>query len=215
MRKFLLLVCTIAMVSCSSSDDSGGGSDNSGLAFYINADIDGDGFNSGIPTDITVSTDYGASNSWQPRYNNDGQCIDMNYEPSLYPFFDESKPGMSVGFIGFLGNANLTCSDELDNFDTLFPTGSYSFAPDAYNYGVKVSYATSGDASQVYYTSYGSQDGGASFSITNVEPVDCGFKECVIVTGTFSCRVYNEQDATDFLDITNGEFKLTITSWNP
>lgn len=215
MRKFILLVLTIAMVSCSSSDDSDGDSGNSDLAFYINANINGTEFNSGVPTDITVSTDYGASNSWQPRYNNDGQCIDMVYEPSLYPFFDESKPGMSVGFVGFISNANLTCSDELDNFDTLFQTTSYSYAPDEYNYGVKVSYATSNDDSQVYYTSYGSQNSNASFNITNVEPVDCGFKECVIVTGTFSCRVYNEQDVTDFLDLTDGEFKLTVTSWNP
>lgn len=206
----------MSLVACSSSDDSGdGASGNSDLAFYINAVVDGSQFNSGIPIDISVATDYGASNSWQPRYNNDGQCIDMNYEPSLYPFFNESRPGMSVGFIGFLGNSNLTCSDELENFDTLFPTASYSYAPDEYNYGVKVSYATSGDDSQVYYTSYGSQSNNASFNITNIEPIDCGFNECVIVTGTFSCRVYNEQDATDFLDITNGEFKVSITSWNP
>ncbi len=216
MKKFFVCLLVLVIASCTSSDDSDGGeTPSNNLAFYINANIDGGDFNSGIPTDINVATDYGLSDSYQPRYNNDGQCIDMNYEPGLYPFFNESQPHMGVGFIGFIGNANLTCSDELDNFDTLFPLGSYSYTEDAYNYGVKINYATTGDANQVYYNSYGPQDNSASFSITNVEPVDCGFSECVIITGTFSCRVYNEQNPADFLDITDGEFKLVISSFNP
>jgi hypothetical protein len=215
MKKILLIICAISIVACSSSDDSDNNdSGNNDLSFYINAKVNGTNFNSGIPVDLSIPTDYGSSNSYQPIYNG-AQCVNMNYEPSLYPFFDETKPGMSVGFIGFIGNANLTCAEELDNFDTLFQPDSYGYTDSAYSYGVKVSYATTGDANQVYYTSYGAQDNDASFIITDVEPVDCGFNECVIVSGTFSCRVYNEQDATDFLDITNGEFKLGITSWNP
>ena len=215
MKKALLLFCAVLTFSCSSDDDSNGGTDTSNFAFYINASIGGIALNTGIPTDVSVYTDYGASNSYQPQYHNNGGCVNINYEPSLYPTFNDNSPYMGVGFIGFIENAGLTCSDELDNFDTLFPVGTYSYASGAYAYGAKVNYATTGNASQVYYNSYGAQDANASFSITSVEPFDCGFSKCVIISGTFSCRVYNEQDATDFIDITNGAFKLSITSFNP
>ena len=220
MKKLLSFLCVALFFSCS-SDDSNENNPvnnpdiNAGLAYYINATINGDNYTAGVPSDINENSNYSSSQSYSPQYDNNGGCININYEPSLYPFFNDSLHSMGVGFIGFLNNADISCSEELDNFDTLFPVGSYEYASQSNDYGAKVNYATTADANQVYYNSYGEQNDNASFQITRVEPIDCGFSECLIISGTFSCRLYNENDATDFLDITNGEYKLVLESFNP
>ena len=216
--KYVLPILLAALMFSCSSDDSNNDdddNDNPGLAYYTNAKINGTQFSANIPVDVSVGTDYGGSMSYSPQYNNDGACVNINYEPSLYPTFNESLGSMGVGFIGFLRELDLSCSDELTNFDTIFTDGPFSYTDGDYGYGVKVNYATTSDETQQYYTSYGGSQDNSTFQITNVEPTDCGFKECLIITGTFSCNVYNEQDDSDMIEITDGQFKLLLSSFNP
>jgi len=218
MKKTLLILLLALSFSCS-SDDSDQPTDtnppDSNLLAYINGEVDGVAFTSSISEDISQNTVYGVSNSYQPQSDSNGQCYNINYEPTLYPTLDETQPYMGVGFIDFLQNAGFSCSEELDNFGLFFFTGNYDYATDAFNFGVKVNYGTSGDSNQVYYNSYGGPQDNSTFVISSVQVVDCGFSKCATIIGTFSCRVYNEQDTTDFKDITNGEYKLIVQSFNP
>ena len=213
MKKIAIMLLAVFVMACSS--DSNDGPNTSNYSLYIIADVNGQTFESGIDVDAVSNADpYGASLSYQPIYNGPA-CVDMIYEPGLYPFGDDTLGNMGIGFVRFLSNAGITCAQELDNFDMLFPTGSYTYAMNSDSYGVNINYAPSSDGNSGYYLSYGPQDGSASFQITSIEPYDCGFSQCLFVTGTFSCTLYNEQDPTDTLEITNGIFKLSHRSWNP
>jgi hypothetical protein len=212
MKKSLGLLLLILFYSCE-SDNSNDDQNNKNYEIFISALVDGKAFESGVEAGATSNNDpYGSVQSYQTR-NNGASCIDINYGPGLYPYGDESLGNMGIGFISFLSNSGLTCADELDNFNTLFPINSYNYVIDEYGYGVSVDYSP--ENSSDFYLSYGSQDSSASFKITNVEDLTCGFSKCLNISGTFSCRLYNEDDANDFIDITNGKFKLLIQSFNP
>lgn len=183
--------------------------------YYIFANIDGVEFESGIEVGATSNFDpYGTAMSFRPIYNG-ASCVDMIYEPGLYPFGDESLPSMGVGFQLFLGEMGFICAEELENFETLFTNGTFDFAVNDTEYGVSVNYATTSDGTGDYYTSHGPQDNAATFQVTEVseELIDLNNKY-VVVTGIFNCRVYNELDPNDFIDILNGKFKVAILSWN-
>jgi len=199
MKNLYVLILLGFIFSCSSSEDTAPPLDlTPGAALvYTTANIDGAMFNASISSDITIPSDYGSSYSYQRQFNNNGGCININYTASLFPTLNDVLPYVGVGFIGFMSEANLTCSDELENFDSLFPAGSYSYAENESTYGAKIEHATASDGSGNFYTSYGPQDSSASF-----------------VIGTFSCTLYNESDNTDTINVTDGTFKLSMKSFN-
>lgn len=217
MKKIYAIILLGLLFNCSSDDNPQADTNNpaASLLVYTTANIGGTQFNAEISSNAAIQSPYGASNSYQPQQNNNGGCININYSPSLFPTFDETLPYVGVGFIQFISEANLTCSDELANFDTLFPVASYDYAANQGDFGGYIEYATKSDGSGSFYTSYGAQDSSASFEITAIEAYDCGFSECLFLTGTFSCKLYNQSDNTDVLDVTNGTFKLSIKSFNP
>ncbi len=176
---------------------------------YISASIDG------VPFFIQEDNIYGGSMSHSPLIDGGGACTDIAYGPNLYPVGDESQPSMGVWFYQFLTAAGLTCADENQNFDAIFQTGSYNYSSDEFQLGGGIQYYT-GIVDGNTYVSFGTQDQSASFVITNVTPQDCPnpLLECVEIEGTFTCTLYNEQDATDTIEITNGEFRLGLSSYN-
>lgn len=198
-------------------DDSDGDNlpDPPQYEYYLFANINGENFESGIEVGDTSNSDpYGTAMTYLIIYN-EAICDDLIYEPGLYPFGDESLPYLGVGFQLFLGEIGITCIEELANFESIFTIGSFDFAMDNTEFGVSVEYSPTSDGNTNYYKSYGAQDNNVTFQVTNVseEQID-GNKKYVVVTGIFNCRVYNELDPNDFIDILNGKFKVPILSYN-
>lgn len=159
-----------------------------------------------------MTSNYNTAQSYQPTYM-EASCIEMNYYPGIYPYEDETFESMGIGLIGFLNQAGLnSCSEELANFETLFPVSNFNFAEDEYGFGVYVNYF-SGTGTSLSYNSFGAQSG-ATFEITEVVSIDCVIYKCVEVTGSFSCRLYNDSDTSDIIDVRDGVFKLVIQSFN-
>ncbi len=212
MKKILFGLIGLMILSCSDDDANtpvivDPYLDANNIAYYINAKVDGVPFSS-AQIITGVQTTYGSSMSYS------GLCGgSMNYGPSLYPQWDESLPSMGVDFVNLLGNAGLGCSDELTNFETLLSPGSFNYTLNSNTYGVNINYSK-GNLVNKFYDSYGTQDGNAVFTITSVTPKTCGFKKCVDIEGTFSARIYNQVDDTDFIDVTEGIFKLNMESFN-
>lgn len=216
MKNLYIFILLGLIFSCSSSEDAPPVDITPAtLLVYTTANIDGVAFDAQISTDVTVQSDYGTSYSYQPQQNQNGGCDNINYSASLYPTFNEALPYVGVGFNRFIIEQNRDCFEELDYFDQLFPIASYDYSTGEYNYGVTVEYATKSDGSGIFYTSYGPQDSSASFEVTAIEAYDCGFNECMFLTGTFTCKLYNSQDTTDTVEVTNGTFKLSFKSYNP
>ena len=110
----------------------------------------------------------------------------------------------------FLEEAEFNCNQETANFDNLIDTGSYNYSAGEDDYGVYVSYAENDE----YYTSYGAQNSDAAFQVTSVTSLDCAPKACLLIEGTFSCTLYNQQDSSDTIEVTNGKFKVVMESYN-
>jgi len=211
MKKILFGLIGLMILSCSDDDATppvivDPALDSNNIAYYINAKVDGVQFSSAqIITGI--QTTYGSSMSYY------GLCgANMNYGPNLYPQWDESLPSMGVDFVNLLGNAGLGCYDELQNFETLLSPGTYNYTLNSSTYGVGINYSK-GNVVNKFYNSYGAQDSSATFTIISVTPGTCVSK-CVDIVGTFSARIYNQSDANDYIDVTEGTFKLNMSSYN-
>ena len=102
--------------------------------------------------------------------------------------------------------------DETENFlesMTTLPTNYINFAQDdEYVKGVDIAYTIS---EGLTYSSMGGSQAGSTFTITSATEGMDGPYETKIVTGTFSCKLYNQMNAADVINITNGTFKVVMT----
>ncbi|NQY04889.1 MAG: hypothetical protein HRT68_01495 [Flavobacteriaceae bacterium] len=205
-KLFFLAICiALALVSCESSDDD---NNNSSDEYYLNATINGEPVSFGFSTNATQSDHLmfgtGVLTALCP----------YTYPGGFYPNLDESLPTASFDFTNFYQGP---CSgeDEVAVFNTLFPVGSYPYVnnPDT-EIGVdfNFSYVANGNT---YYTSSDGDQTGSTFNITSSEEFNFlllgdlySFNQ--IVTGTFSCTLYNANDPSDTLEVTNGTFRLFI-----
>jgi len=213
-----ILLLSFVIISCNknkTNEEEEVADDTVQYEYYLQGNIDGVDFESGIEVGATSNFDpYGTAMSYQPVFNG-AACVDMIYEPGLYPFGNKSLGSLNIGFQLFLGELGLTCPEEIANFESIFSNGSYSFAASESDYGVTIGYALTSDGTSDYYISYGAQDNAATFQITDVseEQIELN-KKYVVVTGIFNCRIYNDSDPNDSVDILNGKFKVPILSYN-
>lgn len=211
MKKITLFLVFCALFSCSKEEEiTNTPVKNTVQTNYIRGTIDGAEII--LQEDGTQNT-YSVRQSYEAQFNTTDPA-NINYLPTMVVPFDRTKPTMGIEFIGFVRNTNIPYTTEKDVFDTLFKVGTYSFISDnTKEFGVKVNYLKGGE-NGTYYISNESQNN-ATFTITEVsEPTtDDKLFRSVILSGTFNCRVYNLQNQTDFIDIKNGRFRLTVKSF--
>ncbi len=132
----------------------------------------------------------------------------LNYSPSLYHLGDDKSPSMGIRLIGFVNNPT-----ETTVMTDLFHSGILPLSKDDYELGAAITYTIRGE-NDIVYTSMGAQSDTAIFKITAVEPSEyCDNGHiCQILRGNFTCRLYNQKDSSDYIDVTNGVFKLRIQS---
>ena len=207
MKKLLLLVLPVLMFSCS-SDGGSGSSNNSGVA-YIKGDLDGTAFNYTV---TETSTDYFYN------YLSGYSALDFDrwyyYGGSFYtPTF---TPTISIAWDNMVHTDSEATETTMfyDAFNTI-PTNylTEDESNNLYLKGVDIQYEN--EAGVFYNTMYGSQ-AGSTFTVTSSSEgiEEGGTLQTKTISGTYSCKLYNSNDRTDFLTVTNGSYKVIIREYN-
>lgn len=209
MKKLFLLALPFILFSCSSNDDNTyypPPAGPTGDAYsYLRGEIDGASFNYTYNVnDITGTTAYG------PTTSISGVSPDQwfSYGGMFSPITNFDK----FIYVSFANIFQGSYTDETAQFYTAFasvPSNYLTFAQDGdHNRGVDIGYQISNNLN--YTTLAGPQTGSTFIVISSSEGIEGGHKTKT-VTGTFSCKLYNQDDVTDVLNVTNGSFKV-VTS---
>lgn len=209
-KQTLFFFILFVFVSCSKDSDTLVDIPQPSTDFYafINARVSGTQINTEIPS--TGIPNYQATIGYLQKDDVSGNCENYNYNAGVSPISNSGLPSFKVGFIGFLDETIQSCSDELSVFETLFEVDSYDYALTAQGNGVNIKHTNTNTT----YSSFGMQDASANFNITGIEIKDCGVKKCINVIGTFNVRLYDVNDPNEFIDVTEGRFKVRVQSFN-
>jgi hypothetical protein len=141
----------------------------------------------------------------------------VNYYSGVYPNFDDtSLPSIGMEFVRFFLCPELDDYDQYEVFNDRFPIGNYEVATnndDVNGTTGAIAFSYSSNAEDgPYYTTNGDQTG-SYVEITTSTPdnsyiIDQLVESSQIVIGNFSIKLYNENDASDVIVITDGQFKL-------
>lgn len=219
-KNVFVLALTILVFGCSSNDDSPSNSsevNGSEYVYFMSGKINGEPFIYGQRTDATV-VDYtlGLSNTLGAICAYYPETGGYNYNTFVYPNFDnENRPTMGLEFVRF----HLCTDDQYqhETFNEKFPVDSYDFAVS--NDGVNgstgdIGLSFSPNAQEgPYYDTYGGDQNGSYFNITsstsaNSYILDVLVGSAQIIEGNFSAKFYNEEDSSDVIIITEGQFKM-------
>ena len=210
MKKLFLLALPFVMFSCSSDDDNTyyPPIPPAGDAYaYMRGDMDGAAFNYTYNlNDITGQTAYGPITS----ITGGGSITSgsFSYGGMFSPIGNFDK-FIIVGFNNMYTGGD---QDETENFYetmTTLPTNYIDFAQDnVFLKGVDVSYTVSDNLT---YSSMGGSQTGSTFTVTNATEGMDGPYKIKTITGTFSCKLYNRDDSSDVINVTNGTYKVVLT----
>jgi len=202
---FFTFIFSIFLLSGCQEDDS-----NQNFDYFISGKINGDSFNFGLNLNDEYA-DYVVVDSYYGGGSPNG--CDITYAPGIYPSYDESLAEFDIEFNNFyIGN----CDDEQTslNSDT-FAVGTYQIGGTAGK--VNLIYLPNADEDVVYLSDIGAQSN-ASFKITSSRQVNQMIFQYVYymqeIEGTFSARLYNSDDVSDYIDVTNGKFRLLVSAYN-
>lgn len=210
MKKLWLLALPIILFSCSSSDDDQPTVivpiNPSGDAYsYARGDMDGAAFNYTFNTnDIMGTVMYGPITSVS--------SLDSDRWFSYGGMFSPISNMDKFLYVSFSNIYNGSYEDESAQFHTAFatvPSNYITFAQDDNRVrGFEVGYQAA--ENQNYSTMGGSQTGSTCVILSAVDGTESGIK-IKTITGTFSCKLYNQDDATDVINVTNGTFKVVVS----
>jgi len=210
MKKLLLLALPFLMAACSSDDDNTyyPQVDNpSGDAYaYMRGNKDGSAFNYTFNlNDPSSQIMYG------PIINVSSLDFDrwFSYGGQFAPSFMADE-NIYVSFDNVYMGSYEDETNEFHNAFSTIPTNYLTYAQnnDQHLKGVSVGYQKE---EGVYYYSEGGSQTGSTFTVTSSsEGTELGVKTKTIV-GTFSCKLYNQDNAADVINITNATFKVVVT----
>lgn len=225
-KKLGLLVFGLGLLMGCSSDD-GGSSSNAfnpdDYVYYIKGKVNGEDFLYGQLASATVldysQPDYGNSITSNCAFNPTGGGV--NYTSGVYPSLEnEARPNMYFDFVRFY-----LCAADFDNnpaltFNDSFPEGSYATAvSNNHNTGttgaVSLHYRSDSTNNMIFYNSLGDNQSNNSFEITSSVNANQTLGQQVLrrsqlINGSFNYTLYNSNDLTDVIEITDGEFKLFV-----
>jgi len=219
----ILTSCESDLVSAPPSDsaDVDGTVNDTEYLYYISGKINGEPFVYGQKVNA-LEVDYssvGTGNSITTACAYYPVIGGLNYTLGVYPSFDnEARPQMSFQFIRFyLCSANEQASDL---FNAAFPVGDYDFATSSDS-----TTGSTGDMGMTYspdstnnvpYSTYAGSQNNSSFNISSSTNTDVMILDQIItprqlLEGTFSMKLYNENDSSDILEVTEGRFKMYMS----
>lgn len=211
MKKLFLLALPFILFSCSSDDSDPSPiipiPQDTNAYSYVRGSMDGAAFDYTFKlNDFTSQTAYtaitsisGGATITSGWFSYGGMFSPIgNFDKFIYVSFDNMYNGND--------------EDETENFHetmTTLPTNYIDFAQDdAGVKGVDIGYTISDGLT---YTSMGGSQTGSTFTVTGATEGADGPYPIKTVTGTFSCKLYNQDDAADVINVTNGTFKIVMT----
>ena len=220
----VLLILTNIGLGCSSDDSEPTQNvdmnmDSSDYLYFISGKINGESFLYGQRSDDTV-LNYQVVSSIPLESATCSSSLDqgldykISYGSSIYPNFDneDSQPQFGINFVRFYRCSDSQSSTEV--FNDLFPVGNYEYSIDNQIYGtmrqIGIDYSPVANGNE-HYESYGASESSNSFKITNSQVYNISFSQNQLIEGEFSSKLYNVNDNSDFVEITEGRFKIIIT----
>ena len=217
--KTLLLLLCIIIQACSSDSSVNNDSEKTNTddyLYFISGEIDGEDFLYGLetePTSIEYSNVFGTSGVCT---SDNADYSGINYDAGVYPY---SSAGSSIifDFVRFYLCSNT--QTEIEAFNNSFPVKVYTLADTDSSYSdadssIAMSYSPNVN-NDLYYTSFDGDAIHGSFTITkSTEKNEYLLNRLVNVyqeiEGTFSTTLYNVDDVSDSVQITDGKFKLQV-----
>ncbi|UKM65999.1 DUF5025 domain-containing protein [Flavobacteriaceae bacterium GSB9] len=208
----------MTLTSCSinrESEPTTNSIDSTDYLYYISGKIDGEPFIFGQKLDdssLKYSNIIGGSLSGICAY---GDSYGINYEVGVYPGFSENLASINFEFIRlYLCGQTPT---QAEQFNSLFPVKSYTIASSNDNLNgttgaVGATYSPN-VGEDTYYTSYGGDQTNSYFEITSSVEMNQYLLEVLVnvaqeIEGNFAITLYNYDDPSDVITITDGKFKL-------
>lgn len=223
---FLIAIAfTISLQSCSKTDSENelekedtDAIDASEYSYYISGKMNGKEFIYGRK-EMDTNPNYQLVHSSPLEdavcaYGRDqGLDYKVSYSSTIYPIFDneDSQPSMSIDFIRFYGCSESQSSSEV--FNSLFSIDEYDYANDDNSSGASkhmgIIYSPIATGNK-YYESYGETQSSSIFEITYSEDNNYFNLYSQSVEGKFSVKLYNVDDSSDVIEITEGKFKIPV-----
>lgn len=212
---FLLLT---VLLSCNEDDDTVPNDDmgnqndpgNTNFDFFINFTANGEAISYGY-SESNPDFTFLPAMSYSEFF--EGTSCFRTCDSGIISGGSDVIPQAGISFYRFLDA--LCASSDPSVFNSLFSTGQYNYAATAEENGIGFNYATN-TPEEAFYLSIGGDQTGSNFSITSSTEDNIssptGTLYTQIVTGTFNCTLYNEDDVNDTIEITAGSFRLRIES---
>jgi hypothetical protein len=209
MKKLILFAFAAVLFSCS-SDDSSNNNSTSGVA-YIRGKMDNVSFDYTFNNTASDTYLYNATTGFSglgfDRWYYYGGSLSKFTPPTFTPAFYISWNNMYFGESGDEAGESAAFYNTVGDLPSNFLTAAQD---DAHTPGIDISFEAE-DGS--YYSSKDGSQTGSALSVTNyTEGMSNGTKTMTVV-GTFSCKLYNTEDTTDIIVVTNGTFKMILSEF--
>jgi hypothetical protein len=212
MKKLLLVLITVTAISCTVTEDS-----SSHQGIYVSPYIIGE--NNGVPFAFKID-DTGNYFSQASQFYINGPNPDAPY-CFYYGMEMQSRdvaPGNSVGpsyVVSFKNMQSCYVENEPNHFYQAFDHTPTNFITDEqFSNIIKGAEVGYWSPNKYYSTLYGSQAGSAmTITRTTRSVMPGGSLKTVIVSGTFHCKLYDGNNPSDVMTITNGKFCITCQSY--
>lgn len=209
-KNFTILITIFSLVSCNNNDNLA--DNNSEYLWFFSGKLNGESFIYGQKKGEATATYLMSYTNTLPS-----TCINsidngFSYNAGIYPSFNESLPTMDIEFIKLH-----LCSNSLSQvqiFNDLFPVKEYSYSPndnDTDENAKKVGIYYSPNAnSDISFTSYNGEQSNSFFEITKSTNTSISSIPQQTIEGNFNVTLYNVNNLTDKINITEGKFKIVM-----
>jgi hypothetical protein len=220
MKKFLFAILVLSVIGCSKDSDPISNNNviipTSDAYTYFIGKIDG--------KPVTYEAFVSADTKFIGTFGTSATLIvplvsqNINYSAGITSMSIDNEESIKIEFINFMTGVDgvTTSTPEEEFFDELFKTGNYNFVSTGSDnkdkLGVGVTYVND----EQTYSTDGSQPSSSSFKILSVS--NAQFKEgryghkSIIITGIYSCRLFNDSDVTKYIDMKDMTFKIEVVS---
>lgn len=210
MKKIILFAFAAVLFSCSSDDSSNNNNNTSGVAF-VKGKMDNVAFDYTFNNTANDTYLYNALSGFSglgfDRWYYYGGSLTKFTPPTFAPVFDIAWNNMYFGQNGDEAGESTAFYNTVGNLPSNFLTVAQD---DAHNPGLDIAFES---ADGTYYSSKEGSQTGSALSVTNYTQGTSNGLKTMTVTGTFSCKLYNTNDVTDVIVVTDGKFKLILSEF--
>lgn len=216
MKKLLLIALAISLFSCNNDDTPAPVAPlpSANAIAYFRASLNG------IPLDYSQNNNVNPTHGYGFNIGYSGvNTFDRSYYYGCFMIPSNTTndfPQISLTFNNMF-NSSLTTETETSAFNTNFATPPTNFITNTEesNYVKGIDVSCQSPTGVRYSTLYGSQVGSSMTVSSSVAGIETGgFLKTQTVTGTVSCKLYNQSNSSDVIVVTNGSYKLIFREDN-